>query len=251
MKNEWNKTLIAAAAAALLVSHSQAEPLNSAITWGPATTIAGDTDVDTTGTLLYAYHFGWSPVANSTVNGVTFQGVSLSSSATSTYSFGGNSITEITPGYTIHPFDFRPLTGPSGNLSPGYQGLVGMLASSDSAGTLRLTLAGLTPGNQYEFQWWSSFPGTGGPPYANTWDQIQAQASGIGNAVVLNANVSGTYGGLGQYAIGTFTAVGSAEVIELDNLSANASAYQWGPVINALQMRDLSVSVPEPSTRTK
>ena len=46
------------------------------ITWGSATTISGDGDVSTTGTLLYAYNFGPSSVAGP----VTVGGVSISES---------------------------------------------------------------------------------------------------------------------------------------------------------------------------
>src|SRR3982751_1109012 len=41
----------------------------SSITWSSPTTITGDTDVSTTGSLVAAFNFGYSPT---TVNGVTF-----------------------------------------------------------------------------------------------------------------------------------------------------------------------------------
>ncbi len=60
------------------------------ITWGGATNISGDTDVDTPGTLVGALNLGEQGTPNTTVNGVTFVGFSPQGGGTSgpfTFSF--------------------------------------------------------------------------------------------------------------------------------------------------------------------
>ena len=42
------------------------------ITWGSATNISGNSDVSTSGTLMYAYNIGGAGVSSATVNTVTF-----------------------------------------------------------------------------------------------------------------------------------------------------------------------------------
>ena len=49
------------------------------ITWGSATTISGDTDVSTSGTLVGAFNIGGTGVPSTTVNGVTFQSFAVGS----------------------------------------------------------------------------------------------------------------------------------------------------------------------------
>ena len=50
----------------------------AAILWGSPNTISGNTDVDTTGTLVGAFNMGGTGVPTTTVNGVTFTGIALS-----------------------------------------------------------------------------------------------------------------------------------------------------------------------------
>jgi hypothetical protein len=56
--------------------------------------------------------------------------------------------------------------------------------------------------------------------------------------VTLDANTTNTVGGLGQFAIGTFTASGTTQAFLLSEPGGD-----FNPLINALQVR----AVPEPS----
>lgn len=70
------RTLTIAAIAVAFVG--AAEPVSAAtIIWGSPTTVAGDSDVDTTGTLVYAYNIGPSGVQATTINGVVFNALAF------------------------------------------------------------------------------------------------------------------------------------------------------------------------------
>ena len=72
----------AALALATLGSASIAEAgVSAAITWQTAQTITGDSDVQTAGTLAYAYTFGTSSVSATSVNGVNFAAFGISSTS--------------------------------------------------------------------------------------------------------------------------------------------------------------------------
>jgi hypothetical protein len=63
------------------------------------------------------------------------------------------------------------------------------------------------------------------------------------NSVVLSSNTTDTDGGVGQFAIGTFTADATSEAITFSGVSGVS------PVLNGLQLRDLGPApVPEPTT---
>jgi hypothetical protein len=97
-------------------------------------------------------------------------------------------------------------------------------------------MAGLTVGRDYLIQWWSNDSSSSG-----NFDQTQDTRPGGGSTVTLDSNIAGTVGGLGQYAIGTFTATDTIlAVLNLDGIAG------W-PLINAFQIRDVTSSaVPEP-----
>jgi hypothetical protein len=88
-------------------------------------------------------------------------------------------------------------------------------------------------GFDYEFQWWSNLSGTNPP---------QAHGASAGNSVTLIDNTSGLEGGLGQFAIGRFTADSAIQVINFAPVPPNGS--QAFAQLNAFQLR----SVPETSS---
>jgi hypothetical protein len=173
----------------------------SVITWGGAQNISGDADVSTAGSLVGAFNLGGAgpgpggPVANTTVNGVTFVGLALtgSSSATSgNFNLAGPGPLHGSGGW------FQP--GPFG-VSASYGVLLDSLVSSGLGQGWTLTMSGLVPGASYQFQWWSSAnSGPGG------WTHTIATA---GNSVTLQSSL-GPYGSgvnlPGQFATGTFIA---------------------------------------------
>jgi hypothetical protein len=96
---------------------------------------------------------------------------------------------------------------------------------------------GLTAGKDYRVQFWSSSAGL--------WAPTQTLAVGSPN-VTLTSNTSGVSGGVGQSAIGTFTAVGSSQTFTLQGADMYSPGFQF-PMMNALQVRETQV-VPELST---
>jgi len=204
---------------------SQAAP----IIWGPATGISGDLDVSTTpGTLLGAFNVGpVGGVSGTTINGVTFNPFAIPQGALSV-SLGN---------FTLATADARGLLGansssaaaPFSTLSPSYQSLlspVGFTEAPDA--TMTLTLSGLTAGAHYEFQWWSNLSVSAGGSTTAT----------AGNNVTLGHNTTLAAGGLGQFAIGTFTADA------LDQSITFLPSRGGQPILNGFQLRSVS-AVPE------
>jgi hypothetical protein len=63
----------------------------TAVTWGTPTTISGDSDVDTVGTLVYAFNFGSGTTATTqAINGVMFQPFAIDNNALSSTATVGN-----------------------------------------------------------------------------------------------------------------------------------------------------------------
>ena len=218
-------TLVLATLAMLLGGAERAA--GGTIIWGTPQLISGDTDVDTTGTLVGTLNVGSSsnPMKlNTTVNGVAFLGFDP---------LGGG---------TSGPFTFSALSGdgatglsPAG-LSASYQTL---LESFTFGSGFSLTIKGLTIGENYEFEWWSNISATGLGPVSLT-------TATAGNSVTLNPNTTNTEGGVGQFAIGRFTADGTSEVI-------NFSVTTNEAVLDGFELRDLgpaAPAVPEPASLT-
>ena len=236
--------LLASALLASIVVSARLETTASAapIVWGSPQNISGDSDVSTTGTLLYAYNFGSLSVASTTVNGVTFSAFPLpdSTGPGTPVTVDSVSISE-SPGFLYGNNSFSSGSAPFVNLSTAYKNLLGSGATAGEPGTITLQLGGLAPGQTYQFQWWSN-----NSTSFDNWSQTIATAS---NSVALITNLSGTgsegtgvEGGIGQYAIGTFTADASSSSIAF---TGDPSTSYW-PLINGFQVR--AIPVPEPRT---
>src|SRR6185503_7378361 len=65
--------------------------------------------------------------------------------------------------------------------------------------SIGLIFGPLTIGNKYEFQWWNN-------DSAVASNFTETADDGNGNTITLNSNSTSAVGGLGQYAVGTFTA---------------------------------------------
>ncbi len=186
------------------------------ITWGSATTISGDTDVSTQGTLQYAYSGSqWLQ----TVNGVPFAIGRI------TEGFGGN----ITPsaGWIDGSYWGANPTGITGD----YLNL--MIAGGPYNGS-SLTLNNLTVGQQYAVQLWANDSRTAGIGRTTIY------SDGNGNSVTLDQNTTDAVGGPGQFVIGTFTA--DATGTQLINVAGGAGTGI--SMFNAIQVR----AIPEPAT---
>ncbi len=158
---------------ALVLTYSL--PMQAAvITWGAATTISADTDINATGVDVGAFNFG--ALANPTVNGIGFSGIEPGAP-------WGNNATA-----------FGSASGDFSALSAPYQTL--LQSASFQAGPATFGFTGLTIGQEYQFQIWTNDSRT----LAATRSIL------VGGSVTLGQNVSGTDGGLGQFVIGTWTA---------------------------------------------
>ena len=220
----------AALALATLGSASIAEAgVSAAITWQTAQTITGDSDVQTAGTLAYAYTFGSSTVSATTVNGVNFAAFGIS--PTNSPVTVGNLTLHESPDYLNPATGLGASGAPYTSLSAGYQSLLGEGASASLPVTITVTLAGLTAGRQYSLQWWSS-NSSGNTHFGADLSSTTAY-DGFSNQVTL----SSTAGGIGQYVVGTFTATGS---IEFFNLESPSGSGLTAPLMNALQLRDIT-----------
>ena len=142
--------------------------LEGGIVWGPATTIAGDSDVTTDGVLMYAVHWGGT---DDTVNGVAFTAPS---------------------GTTVALAGGTTLGGAPTVLSPAYRNI--LKGENYQAQNRTATLYNLTVGKQYKVQIWCQ------DTRYETW-----KTTTITGGPTLTPNTGGT-DKFGQYASGTFTA---------------------------------------------
>jgi hypothetical protein len=225
----WSCAVILAASLAVSAT-SQAAP----ITWGSPQTVSGDSDVSTTGSLVYAFTFGGTAAPPSaTVNGVTFSPFRVPGGIITSATVGSVTISE-SPGKLFASNAFGSSSAPYSGLSTDYKAILGSGAYADLPASITVTLGGLTSGQDYLVQWWTNNASNAailGAAFTNT----TALAT---NSVTLDANTTNAVGGLGQFAIGTFTASGTSQTFLLSETSGG-----FNPLINALQVR----AVPEPS----
>jgi hypothetical protein len=201
----------------------------ASITWGAPQQIAGNSDVRTGGTLVGAVNLD-GPAAS--VNGVNFQALDISAGPASVGDFTVNGFffNQVNPG-----FSSGSAAAPFSSLGAGYQSLLSTGAAV--GGTMTLTMAGLTLGQDYEFQAWVNDSGDFDPNPGFTF-QVDVLA---GNAVTLDPNPSLNEGGLGQFIVGTFKADSTSQQVTFDNSEV--------AVINGFQLRRVSAPVvPEPGT---
>ena len=231
------RSILAGAFLALTTITSHA----AVVTWGAATNInpaggaASDLDVSTTpGTVVGAFNLGPVGVPSTTINTVTFNPFAVPLGAPSVTV--GNFTLATAGAGGLRGSNFASGAAPFSNLSASYQNLLVPQAFTVAANaTMTLTMSGLNVGQNYEFQWWSdqSVPGGG------------ITSAAAGNTVTLNSNTTAANGGLGQFALGTFTA---------DALSQAITFTPGGgqqPQLNGFQLRQTAaaaVAVPEPGS---
>ena len=220
------KSLAAFAVAAVLLCGLGAHSHAASIVWGAPTNISGDADVLTTGTLVGAFNLGGpSNVPSTTVNGVTFNPFNIpNGTATTTI---GNFSFFVNNGVASNTL-FGSSSPPFNALSASYQTLLES-GERDFGGDPVLTISGLIIGQSYVFEWWANSSNSSTPSSFTT-------TATSGNAVTLITNTSGTDGGLGQYAIGSFVANSTSQVITF----SGSDSFR---LVNAFELR----AVPEPS----
>ena len=209
------------------------------ITWGTATTIAGDTDVSTVGSPFSAFNIGNTGVASVTVNGVFFApfpiangSTGASNAALSVAGFGGSQ-----PVATALPLGSA--SAPFISLSAGYRTLLSTGAvEAPFVQILDVNLTGLTIGSSYIVQLWinDSSLSAGSPVAAREVSDFN------GHFAAVDTNVGNIVGGVGTHITGSFVADASTEFLSVHG--GIAAAGSDGAVLNAIQVR----VVPEPAT---
>ena len=113
----------------------------SPVTWDTVQSIAGDSDVSTSGTLAYAEIWGGTP---GTVNGVPFTAA-------------GVNVTTVT---TVNPFGNNRINTSAlpAECSAAYQGILNSIIHNYPG---LMTLHNLVAGHQYQVQVWSYQPAGG------------------------------------------------------------------------------------------
>ena len=181
-------------------------PVHAAlVTWGPATTIAGASDVSTAGTTYAAINFGGVGSPAVTVNGVTFQPLTVSG-------FNTASLTDGTVTLTETQTFINGNNGPGGSntgafaamADANYKTLLSSEINSVVIFDLQLTTSGLSVGQSYQIQIWCNYSSN------NNTNKVA-----ITGGPILDDNTTDTVGGLGQYVIGTFVADGPSQMIEM------------------------------------
>ena len=214
MKPTMKKSLLSVTAfislACLGSSHA------AVINWGAAQNITGDSDVANNGTFNRAYIFGNIPW---TVNGVTF-GAFTGNASGDTMSFpnqdGGFGDGAAESSYRA--------------LSTAYQNLLYYGAWAYPSNTATITLNNLTIGHTYQVQVFANDSRSAG---------FGRSMALTGSSTVLDYNTTEAVGGVGQFAIGAFTADSTSQ--ELGFSSSTET-----PQLNGLSLR--VTAVPEPST---
>ena len=184
------------------------------VVWGAAQNITGDSDVANNGTFNRAYVFGnvtW------TVNGVTF-GAFTANASGDTMSFPNQDA-----GFGADGTPYR-------DLSTAYQNLLYYGAWAYPSNTATITLNNLTIGYNYQVQIFANDSRTEG------YGRSMALT---GSSTVLDYNTTEAVGGVGQFAIGTFTADSTSQVLGFSSSTET-------PQLNGLSLR--VTAVPEPST---
>jgi hypothetical protein len=237
MKKTSLLLLSTAVLAATLLPHTLFAPPIATPTWGAAQNITADSDVSTLGTLLYAYNIGASGVAGTTVNTVPFTAFVFPELTSNTATMGDVTFTENPSNLNAYNF-LGHGSGSFAALSSGYQALLGSGGSAGAPTTITVGLGGLTTGQDYLVQWWSNVSVLSGGTFQQTI------ASGNPSSVTLDSNPTYTEGALGQYVIGTFTAISPFATFDLSGTGIGEASF---PLINAIQVRNItSAAVPEP-----
>jgi hypothetical protein len=228
----------------LVAGSAKADP----IVWQTPQKISGDSDVSTSGHLVYAENFGDQTVAAQTINGVTFAAFDASdaNNLSGTATHGNVTVSGIDPNFNGAGAYTSSAAAPFTSLSPSYQQLLTQVVFAKAPGEgggpvdLVLTMNGLTSGDSYQFEAWSNDSRGNQGGSSSTRSETITDGTNTSSPLFFNT-VQATEGGLGSYIIGTFRASGSSET-----LTFVGDPMQGDAQINAIELRD--VTVPEPRT---
>ena len=205
------------------------------VTWSSPQTITGDNDISNLGTFVSAYNLGGVGNSGATVHGVTFDPFATNATTNTV----GNATLASSSTILGSNVDFGETEPPFSTLSSGYQTL--LKSGSFTTGTfppptISMTLNGLTPGAEYQFQWWAheSEASSFAPAPA-----LPGTSATAGNSVTLQRR-GVLPGSLGQFALGVFTATSASQVIDFNGTDTKT-------LLSAFQLRQIA-AVPEPGS---
>lgn len=220
----------AVAAITLIGSLASAAP----VTFSSVSFISGPTDVSTTGTLVTAVSFDQgtsSTAASATVNGVTFTRSTGGPNINNWWTLNG---TDVVASESFGDAGYSSTYPSTVVTDPNYLSMLSRVAvnSNGVSNPAPIVISNLTPGSNYQAQFWSAYPN-------NNDGNLAALTSSNGTTA------DGAYAALpfGSYIFANFTA-DSTGTQTFDYYATSG----WSG-INALQVRDLSPApVPEPGT---
>lgn len=214
------------------------------ITWQAPVNITGDSDVKVSGTLDRAFHFTAGGVGSVTVGTVTFaEFVAPQPGAPISITVGNTVLSNINGGnVTGDSNGFTSVAAPFSALSSSYQSLLKSAAYTDgNTDVLRLTLNGLTIGQDYLFESWVNDPRA--TSNGNQSSRTETLTGGTNTSGVVAYNTTHAEGGTGQYILGSFTATAATQAIDYQALA------MCGPAAPATQIQAFELrATPEPTS---
>ena len=197
------------------------------ITWQTPTTISGNTDVSTTGTLDRAYNMTNQSGSGAGVNGVSFLAFNVTSNTTTSATVGNTTVAASSGNlFSTLANGSSPSAAPFSSLSSAYGTILGQAVRINV--DMTLTLNSLTVGQTYQLQIWTN------KSTANSY----AFTATAGNSVALDSNTTNVNGGVGQFVLGSFTANAVSQAV---TFTPNSGAFVE---FSAFQLR----AIPEPSS---
>lgn len=197
------------------------------ITWSGQSLIAGDSDVNTQGSLVYAYSLGnnVTPV----VNGVSFTpAVSNDGSPNFDYSDGN---------VLLHNYTQYTGFGAPNTVTPGsqYASLLTSAGYAPNAGNDMVFTLNVTSGQSYLLQLWAN--DARGDHVGSTENLTDSSGGAAGSLTIAEPYTTG-FGG--TFVTGTFTADSTTQVITIDGTVDEQQ-------INAFELRNVTAT-PEPAS---
>ena len=216
--------ILPALLAGLLLAAAAPAARGAVVTWGAATSISGDLDVSTAGTLVGAFNVGNTGVSSTTVNTVNFQSFAVPNGTLGPVTVGN--FTLASGGGAFGSTNIFAGGGtPFSTLSSNYQTLLAADVQANGTPSITLTMSALSVGAQYQFQWWSNI----------SISDTRLTTAAAGGSVTLSSNTTGGgQSGLGQYALGTFTANALPQAITFTGFAGDPA------FLNGFQLRQLA-----------
>jgi autotransporter-associated beta strand protein len=199
------------------------------ITWGAPTAISGTNDVYLGGTTNGAYTWGSS---GQSVRTVPFVKTITTNGTSGNLTLSGFASTSLT--------NFGSASSPYASLPSTYATILQGADYESSGATVTVTLNNLKIGTNYAVQVWINDSRGGSGVGTNRNALVQDNSGGTGVTLVYNTTAVG--GGLGQYAIGKFTADATSQDVTITGgmIVPGVPGETASSQLTAIALRDLS-----------